>query len=465
MGSLATDSAGVPTHAGVRLKIADAIKQAQLLFEKGDFDKAEKLARAVLERRANQAHMTAVIAGVAEKRGDRERAVQILNDALTGAPTDALALMNLCRLHRMAGRLDEARSAGERAVATGSLPEALVDLADTFSALGDNARALALLERAVAARPNLARAHLGLAQTLLLKGEFRAGWTEYEWRYRLPSTINTLPKFRQPQWNGMPLSTSALLVIAEQGYGDCFQFARYLPRVCERVGKVYVGAGPNIIPVLQTLKGAFTCFERWEQIPQFDFQITMSSLPLVFGTTLESVPADVPYLAADAGKAARWRERLAGPARGRKTVGFVWQGRPTHPNDRNRSIGLSAMTPLLEMDGILPVSLQMDEARAQLQAHAARERVFDAAAELSDFADTAALIANLDCVVTIDSAIAHLTGALGRPGLVMLPFAGEWRWLEGRTDSPWYPTLTLVRQRERGNWDDVIGRVVERLAA
>ena len=191
----------------------------------------------------------------------------------------------------------------------------------------------------------------------------------------------------------------------------------------------------------------------------------MSSLPFVFGTTIETIPAEAPYLFADAGKAGAWRAKLDGIAQGRKTVGLVWQGRPTHPNDRMRSVALGHLTRLLELDNILPVSLQVGAGREQLAQHPLKSRVFDPTGELKDFSDTAALISGLDCVVTIASAIAHLTGGLGRPGFVMLPKAAEWRWLRERPDSPWYPTLELVRQDAGALWDSVVARLLERLRA
>jgi ADP-heptose:LPS heptosyltransferase len=185
---------------------------------------------------------------------------------------------------------------------------------------------------------------------------------------------------------------------------------------------------------------------------------------MALGTTLETIPAQVPYLAADPAKTSAWRARLDNAAQGRKKIGFVWQGRPQHPNDRVRSVGLQALSPLLALPNVLPVSLQFGEGREQLAQHRLGARVVDAGAEIKDFGDSAAVISALDCVVTIDSAIAHLTGALGKPGYVMLSYAGEWRWLETRTDSPWYPTLELVRQDEIGRWDTLVARIAQRLA-
>jgi hypothetical protein len=451
--------------APVRLKLADAVKRAQELCAKGQLDQAEKFAIAVLQKQPKQPETMQVMASIAERRGDHARAIAILRESLTGAPTDALALMNLCRAYRMLGQLKESREAGEAAVRIGTVPDAISDLGDTYAAMGEHDLALQAFEHAVARRPQLARAHLGLAHALLMKGEFRAGWSEYEWRYRLPTTKDLLPKFTQPVWNGMKLKASRLLVICEQGFGDCFQFARYLPMVRERVASVVIGSGPEIRAVMANVAGeGFEAHERWEHLPPFHYQIPISSLPMVLGTTLETIPAAVPYLSADPAKAAAWRARLDATAQGRKKVGVVWQGRPAHPNDRVRSVGLSALTPLLQLDNVLPVSLQFGAGQEQLAQHPARARVLDASGDIKDFSDTAAVIAGLDCVVTIDSAIAHLAGAMAKPTYVMLSYAGEWRWLEKRTDSPWYPTLELVRQSEPGAWDGVVRRIAERLS-
>lgn len=449
----------------VKLKLADAVKQAQALFQKGQYDGAEALARAILQKQPGQPNAVQLLAGAAEKRGQLDRAVEILRRSLSGGAGDTLSLMNLCRILRVNGRLQESRAAGAQAAQYGTVPEAFIDYADTLSALGEHDEAFEFYQRAAAARPALARGRLGLAQALLMRGEFTAGWSEYEWRYKMAATQNILPKFKQPQWNGMPLKALRLLVVCEQGYGDCLQFARYLPLVSERVEHVYVGVGAELRSLIESVPGHHVSYHRWEDIPAFDFQITLSSLPLVFGTTPSTIPGGVPYVSADSEKAALWRQRLSERAAGRKTVGFVWQGRPTHPNDRIRSVALGQLTRMLELDNILPVSLQVGHGREQLAQHPARTRVFDPGDELKDFGDTAALVTALDQVVSIDSAIAHLAGALGKPCLVMLSRAGEWRWQRERTDSPWYPSVELVRQDASRTWDGVVAHVCDRLSA
>lgn len=447
----------------VRVSLADALVRAKEFFAKGDLPAAEAIAQTIVTQRPGHIEATQILAAAAEKRSDLQRAVDLLKSALTGGSHDATLQMNLCRTYRQMGRLDEAQLAGEAAVALGTVPEALVDLADTYMALGETARALECYERAIAKAPNLARGHLGLSHALMMQGDFRSGLAEYEWRYRLANTQSLLPKFKQPQWNGMKLSNSRLFVLCEQGYGDCFQFARYLPLAAERVRDLIVGVSAELKPVIGRVAGPRAFYDRWETLPAFDFQITLSSLPFALGTTLETIPANVPYLHADPEKVAHWRRELAVKAQGRPTVGLVWHGRPTNVINASRSVPLGALTPILEMAEILPVSLQVGTGSEQLAQHPGRTRVFDAAPILKDFGETAALMTALDHIVTIETAAAHLAGGLGRPGHVMLPHAADWRWLEQRSDSPWYPTLKLVRQDQRGDWAPVIKHIVGEL--
>ncbi len=445
----------------MRVGVGQAIARARQLFETGDLAGAESIARSVLSQRPGHVDASQILAAVAEKRGDLTTALQLLRSALTGGSSDATLQMNLCRTLRQTGALEEARAAGEAAVAIGTMAEALVDLADVYVALGENNRALELFERAIAKSPDLARAHLGLSHALMMKGEFIPGWAEYEWRYRLPKTHGLLPKFKQPQWNGMKLSDSRLFVLCEQGYGDCFQFARYLPLAAARVRDLIVGVSAELKPIIERVQGPRAFYDRWETLPAFDFQITLSSLPFALGTTIENIPANVPYLDADPAKVALWRGRLAEKAGKRATVGLVWHGRPSNAINASRSVPLDALTPILEMDNILPVSLQVGAGSEQLAQHPGCSRVFDAAPSLGDFGETAALMTALDHVVTIETAGAHLAGALGRPAHVMLPRVADWRWLEGRNDSPWYPTLLLVRQERDGDWGSVVSRVTD----
>ena len=321
----------------VRVSVEQAVARARELFAGGALAAAETIANAVLSQRGQQADASQILAAIAEKRGDLGGAVALLRSALSGGSGDAMVQMNLCRTLRQMGSLQDARAAGEAAVAAGTIVEALVDLADVYVLLGENERALECFERAIAKAPELPRAHLGLSHALLMKGEFVPGWAEYEWRYRLANTQSLLPKFKQPQWNGMTLGTSRLFVLCEQGYGDCFQFARFLPLAAARVRELIVGVSAELKPIIERVPGPQAYYSRWENLPPFDFQITLSSLPHALGTTVESIPANVPYLNADPAKVTLWRERLAEQAHGRTTVGLVWHGRPSNAINSSRS--------------------------------------------------------------------------------------------------------------------------------
>lgn len=466
--NLGTQGAGPgKSREPVTLNLPGALKQAQALFEQGKLDEAAKLSVAILTKRPGQPMAVQIVAAVAEKKGKADRAIQILQTSLTGKKADAVSQMNLCRLFRTKGMLAESLVAGEAAAAYGAV-DVYTDLGDTLMLLGENDRALEMFERAVSHRPDSGRAHLAMAHALLMKGDYHAGWAEYEWRYRLKTTENLLPKFKQAIWNGMELKSSTLLVICEQGYGDCFQYARYLKLARSRVKNIIVGASTELKPLFERIVGPDRVYDRWENLPPFEYQITLSSMPFVFGTTLADIPSDVPYLKPDPAKVEAWRIRLSPFTQGRKTVGLVWHGRPTNAINAIRSVPLGVLTPLLESDDYALVSLQVGAGSEQLAQHPAKSRVFNAAPLIKDFDDTAALMSLLDRVVTIETASAHLAGALGRKTLVMLPKVADWRWLEKRSDSPWYPTLELIRPKDtvskkETRWDSVVAQVLERL--
>lgn len=444
-----------------------ALRQASELFEQGKLDEAARIAVAILTKRPGTPAAVQIIAAVAEKKGKPERAIDILRSSLTGRKTDALAQLNLCRLYKAKGMFAEAVEAGEAALSHGA-PQVRIDLGDALVMLGENSRALEMFEQAVAQQPQSARAHLALAHALLMKGDYRAGWAEYEWRYRLKNTANLLPNFKQATWNGMELTSSTLLVICEQGFGDCFQYARYLKLAKARVNRIIVGVSKELRPLIARIVGTENVFERWEDMPPFEFQVTLSSMPYVFGTTLDTIPSQVPYLAPDPEKVDAWKIRMKPFVQGRKTVGIVWHGRPTHGNNAVRSVPLGTLTPILQSDDFAVVSLQVGAGSEQLTKHPLKSRVMNAAPMLKDFDETAALMSLLDCVVTIDSSPAHLAGALGRKTLVMLPKVAEWRWLEKRSDSRWYPSVELIRPQDTDashatKWDSVVSQVLERL--
>jgi hypothetical protein len=272
-----------------------------------------------------------------------------------------------------------------------------------------------------------------------------------------------LSEFAEPPWDGRPLEGRTLLLHAEQGFGDAIQFIRYLPLAAERGGRIIIECQAQLQRLFQINAGGSQIVASGQPMPDFDSHCPLLSLPWVFGTTLASVPDIVPYLRADAENVGSWRQRLAEHSQVVK-VGLVWSGNPAHKNDRCRSMTLARLAPLAQTRGVRFFSLQKGEAATEARTPPPGMELIDWTEELTDFADTAALIAHLDLVIAVDTAVAHLAGAMGKPVWTLLPFVPDWRWLLEREDSPWYPSMRLFRQPFWGDWDSVIERVADELS-
>jgi hypothetical protein len=319
--------------------------------------------------------------------------------------------------------------------------------------------ALSCYERAAGMRPDFAEAHFHEGCCRLLTGDFQRGWQKYEWRWLLADQrAEARRNFSQPLWTGVQdIAGKTLLLHAEQGFGDTIQFCRYLPLVVERGAKVILEVQPALAALMRTLPCPMQVIVKGEALPAFDLHCPLLSLPRAFGTELTTIPPTIPYLCASAAAATNWRSRL--DAMRRPRVGLAWSGSPTHKNDHNRSL---ALEPLLSaLDGIeaTTISLQREVRTADAAILLERSNLVRLGEELKDFSDTAALISNLDLVVSVDTAVAHLAGALAKPVWVLLSYNPDWRWLLDRDDSPWYPTARLFRQDESRAWDGVLGRL------
>jgi hypothetical protein len=334
------------------------------------------------------------------------------------------------------------------------MANAHVDLANVLQAKGLLDEAMAECRQSIALSPNLAAAHMELGLLHLQRGELLAGWAEYEWRWHLTGEKLYRIDFPQPYWFGAPLEGKRILLHAEQGLGDTLQFVRYAPLVAERGGRVILACQPEMMELMTSVKGVEQVVARLGPLPQFDTHCPLLSLPRLFQTTLETIPSATPYLFAEDTRRASWHTRL--PGDGRKKIGLVWAGKDW-PNP-NRSISPEHLAPLQSVQNAWWCSLQKQDAGGPPGLE-----LTDWTAELKDFSDTAALIANLDLVVTIDSATAHLAGALGKPVWVLLPFMADWRWMQARSDSPWYPSMRLFRQNKAGDWTSAIADVVKEL--
>lgn len=301
--------------------------------------------------------------------------------------------------------------------------------------------------------PMHADAHWLLGMLLLQRGDFEHGWREYEWRWKASGFTSRIPDLGCRQWDGSPLGGRTLLIHMEQGRGDMIQFIRYASLVVGTGGQVVVCALPELVSLLATVDGISLVVDRNGTLPVFDVHIPVQSLPYVFGTTLETIPGKVPYLSPDPVKVAEWQRIF--PDERRFRIGLVWQGTPTHRDDHNRSCRLSEFLPLSGLAEVDFYSLQIGTGAEQIHDMPECMTVVDLTDRIQDFSDTAAMIANLDLVISVDTAVAHLAGALGKPVWNLLPYVPEWRWLLGRDDSPWYPTMRLFRQTAPGDWKNV----------
>jgi tetratricopeptide (TPR) repeat protein len=372
-------------------------------------------------------------------------------------PDFAPALNNRGNAYRLTGchqrALDDYQRAAQLAPDDA---EVLGNLGTALHSLNRHHDALTVLDTGIARTPDHALAHYNAALVLLHLGEFRRGWQEYEWRWETPFFAPQRRNFTQPLWRGEDIAGRTILLHAEQGFGDAIQFLRYVSLVAARGAQVIVEVPRELADLAGSVAepGAMVC--RGNPLPRFDVHCPLMSLPLAFGTELASIPPPTPYLAASPHRIAQWRERIA--LGGRPHIGLVWSGRPSHDNDAARSIPFADLAPLVAAGKARFVSLQPDVRETDRDA-VSRSPLIRLSHPFANFADTAAVISLLDVVVTVDTSVAHLAGALGKPVYILLPWASDFRWLLDRTDSPWYPTARLFRQPVPGDWASVIARV------
>jgi len=386
-----------------------------------------------------------------------DEALSIFNRALFASTDIAEILCNKAGALRGLGRFDEALACYDRAIAL--KPDYVQAHVNRGTCLDDMMRAseaLASYHHAIELQPGYAEAHWNIAVNRLRAGDFRTGWHAAEWRWKCPALRLGERMFEQPLWLGNePIDGKSLLLHSDQGLGDALQFCRYVPLAAARGAKIILEVQPALRGLLSRLTGVSQVISRGEAVPAFDCHCSLGSLPLAFGTTLDTIPSAVPYLpAGDDGRG--WTGQLG--STGKPRVGLVWSGNPNHSNDQNRSLSLEVLLPLFDLEAQF-VSLQKDirpEDRITL-----RERgdIPDLGCELDSFAETAALLEHLDLVITVDTSMAHLAGGLGRPVWILLPYVPDWRWLQYRDDTPWYPTARLFRQSETREYASVIGRV------
>jgi tetratricopeptide (TPR) repeat protein len=426
----------------------------------GRLEDATRALRAALTLAPVVARYHAALGALLQQRGMLQQAASELRRASELDPTDPHTQVALASA--LAGLDDPAagEAAARRAVALNpSLASAHLNLGHCLMMLGRIAAAVEAFRAALALDAQNAEAHFGLGSALLLRGDYEHGWSEYEWRFRTGADPVTRPEFRTRPWDGSDLGGKTLLVYSEQGLGDTIQFSRYIPLAAGRNARVLLRCPPSLVELMKSVDGVAEVTGADRLAPRFDAHVPLLSLPRLLNTTLQTIPSRVPYLHADPARIERWRSRLAGLPAGRR-IGLCWAGSAGHPRDRARSIDPTLLTPLGSLTGVQWLSLQKISRPGSRKPPLA---LHDFTAELKDFADTAALVANLDLVISVDTSVAHLAGALARPVWMMVQFDPDWRWLLVRTDSPWYPSMRLFRQPARGAWEPVVPAVVDAL--
>jgi tetratricopeptide (TPR) repeat protein len=404
-----------------------------------------------------------------------EEALTSHGRALALQPDFAEALSNRGNTLHELRRFDDALTSFDRALALApDFAEAHSNRGNVLQELRRFDEALTSYDRALTLRPDFADGHFNASVCRLLRGDFARGWQQHEWRWETRHLRAVKRHFPQPLWTGADdLTGKTILLHAEQGFGDTIQFCRYVPLVVARAAHVIVEVQKPLHELMRSLGGGVQIVPRGAALPDFDLHGPLLSLPLAFGTRLETIPSRTPYLTAPENKTRAWRDRLDKPELGkhqRPRVGLVWAGDPrkslpgANRIDRQRSLQFDQLAPLLEVRGCAFYSLQKgDDAQAQLRGSELSHRITDWSADFHDFSDTAALIENLDLVIAVDTAVPHLAGVLGKPLWLINRYNTCWRWLLDRDDSPWYPTARLFRQDATRDWHPVIARIAAAL--
>jgi len=479
------------------------MQQALDHHHRGRLAEAERLYRQILQQQPNHAAAMHHLGVVAQQSGHLPDAIELMRRSIELDPNALPYRKNLAQALRSATRFQEARDvlAGvlasvpddpiarqeyglvldklgqyEQAIAeyhralnlllsgasrdTHLIARTYVNLGSALARLDRHDEALAAANEAVKFRNDYPLAHMNRADALFRLGRLAEAWPEYEWRWKRTDFTEKWPDFRQPVWNGSPLNGKTLLLWHEQGLGDTVQFCRYAPLAAQRGGDVIVLCQPELRRLLTTLSPDV---EVTQALEAFDVHIPLMSLPRIFATTLQTIPFPQGYLTPEAHAVARWKSRIQSVAPSELRVGISWAGSPTQANDRNRSFHFSTLDPLMSIERVQYFTLQKGYAAAQLRESARPGRVIDWTVELSDFADTAALMAALDLIVTVDTSVCHVAGALGLPTWTMLTFEPDFRYICDKEQSSWYTSMRLFRQRRQGDWPEVINRVAAAL--
>jgi len=443
-------------------QLKEAYHDLGMLFLKQErLDEALTCFNKLTELDPRNAYAYNAMGTVFQKKGDLDKAETYYLQALQVSPGLPEAYNNLGTIYKDRGLPDDAMIYYQKALQINPrFPEAYNNLGTLYRDKGQLIDAVSNYRRAIDLNFDFAEAHWNLAYALLLSGDLRKGWREYEWRWKVQD--HYLHDLTQPLWDGTDITGHTILLHAEQGIGDTIQCIRYAPLAAACGVRVIVACQKEIARLLKNVEGVDMVVPYGEPLPAFDLHCPLLRLPLVFETALENIPAKIPYIIADSSLVTAWKDKI-NKVGGKLRIGLAWAGRPTHLNDRNRSLAVSLFSPLAKLETVSLYSLQKGEAALEAKNPPGNMHLTDFTNEIKDFSDTAALIENLDLVISADTAVAHLAGAMGKPVWLLLPFAPDWRWLLDRSDSPWYPTMRLFRQPSPGDWESVIDMISDAL--
>ncbi|CAK0753356.1 hypothetical protein CCP2SC5_190022 [Azospirillaceae bacterium] len=449
---------------GKGAKAAQLLQEGFRLHQEGRLDEAEQKYRLVLAMAPNVPDALNLLGVIRRSKGDREGAIRLLEKAVTLAPKLIAAWRNYGNALFDFGAFARAAEAFEQELSLDpNRDDAWCALGRARKLMEDLPGAVTAFDRAIALAPNNDLYPFERSLARLMLGDYAAGWEDYETRWLQPHLRPHRKTLPQPEWQGEPIPGKRLFVMAEQGFGDAFQFVRFAPLLAEQGVRVIIAAPNELNGVLATLPGIEQFYVSGDILPPFDLYCNMLSLPRLMRCRPETIPANIPYLFAAPNLVEEWKQRL-GPRNESLRVGLIWAGRPTFSEDHRRSPRFETFLQLLKVPGVAFYGLQVGDGRRDLENRTLPPNFTDIGAEIRGFEDTAAIMSHMDVIISSCTGPAHLAGALGRPLWVVLSDAADWRWFRKREDSPWYPSARLFRQKQLGDWSPVIQKVADSLS-
>ncbi|HVT87919.1 MAG TPA: tetratricopeptide repeat protein [Tepidisphaeraceae bacterium] len=434
-----------------------------VLLDKKQLDDAEQSLRRALKIEPSLFGALSGLCGVLLSKGQVDEAIEAGRRAISITPNYAIAHNNLANALLKKGLLVDAEAASRRAVELApNNPQMLANLANIIRLSGNLEQAIKIWERAISIDPSSDRTKWDLALGYLTLGDFSRGFQLYESRFTREEGRPYWREYLVPRWDGFDLNGKTILVYPEQGYGDVIMFARFIPALAEMGARVLIHVPDDLVDLMKRVDGVDQVFGSQAELPPFDTYLPLMSVPRVLGTSVRTIPSKVPYIQVDSSRCAKWADRIIAE-QGQLKVGIIWAGRPTHPDDVRRSLPLSAFEPILRLPNIKFFSLQKGDAAGQLTHLPSDIHVTDLQSQIQDFADTAAAIANLDLLISVDTAPVHVAGAIGAKVWTLIASTPDFRWMLNREDSPWYPTMRLFRQNIGEDWSEAIARIANEL--